>query len=630
MILKKLALQNFLSYEFVEIDLSDQGLVLISGKTDSSFSDSNGAGKSALLVDSIPWALFGQTIREKMFGSTARGFNKDAVVNYTVNKDCCVWLAFSVGDEDYEISRYRKDTQNGNHVFLANSTDKNQNPQDLTGETDEETNQKIIRLIGMNYQGFCNSVIYGQGAAKRFTQCTNSERRKIFEEFLQLGVFEQARKSVMSELSIAIDDVRKLDHSVDTYERLLKDRKFDRGESIESLKEAKRLRTSMKENTKIQVKQLKTDRKEWESGITRIKSDTKLLKEKLKDVVTPSEAKVSRVEKELDVAKEILTNNSYDLRGYTKDLAVIKKHSVEFQSGDICPTCDRKMLVKDVEAFHKNLTTEKTRLEQLTKSCRKLETKYNKNLREKKQIVQDLKTFVSECADIRRQLLINDSVLLRHEKKLVEITAKESTISHKTNTYSEQIEQFERLISQADKHIYRNSRALSAFQMERDHEKSVSEDLEFVAYAFSNKGIKDFIFRQSLKFVNDHLAILSQRISDGEINVSLTNSLDVGVDIKQAAQTYQGASGGQGKRIDLCIALALQALVESGWQGTNLMIIDEFDAALDKTGIDRFLSLLKEEAARKGSVFVISHNSYLSDQFDKEIVVEYVEGVSTV
>ena len=71
--------EGFLSFrKTFSQDLDGQGLVLVIGD--------NGAGKSALLIESILWALFGETIREKVNPSE---WKADKIINRKALKRGC-------------------------------------------------------------------------------------------------------------------------------------------------------------------------------------------------------------------------------------------------------------------------------------------------------------------------------------------------------------------------------------------------------------------------------------------------------------------------------------------------------------------------------------------------------------
>ena len=100
MVLNRLSIQNFLSIKSIDLELSNQGLVLIKGKNlDNDAIDNNGSGKSSI-VESLVYALYGRTIR---------GLKGDDVVNNVTKKNTKVFLDLvdDQGDE-YRIARYRK------------------------------------------------------------------------------------------------------------------------------------------------------------------------------------------------------------------------------------------------------------------------------------------------------------------------------------------------------------------------------------------------------------------------------------------------------------------------------------------------------------------------------------------
>ena len=89
-------------------------------------------------------------------------------------------------------------------------------------------------------------------------------------------------------------------------------------------------------------------------------------------------------------------------------------------------------------------------------------------------------------------------------------------------------------------------------------------------------------------------------------------------------------SGGEQRRIDICISLALQSLLSLSDSNFNITIYDEIFDSLDELGRDYVLNLLKEEIKTKDSIFVISHDSNLQDQFRNIIKIKKKGGISYV
>ena len=92
---KKIILNNFLSFGYSELDLSNCGYTLVSGinNNKNDLATSNGSGKSSLW-EAISWSLTGKTIREC----------KD-IVNIYANDGAYVELQFSIDSDEYVILR---------------------------------------------------------------------------------------------------------------------------------------------------------------------------------------------------------------------------------------------------------------------------------------------------------------------------------------------------------------------------------------------------------------------------------------------------------------------------------------------------------------------------------------------
>ena len=94
---------------------------------------------------------------------------------------------------------------------------------------------------------------------------------------------------------------------------------------------------------------------------------------------------------------------------------------------------------------------------------------------------------------------------------------------------------------------------------------------------------------------------------------------------------YIANSGGEKKRIDLAINLALQDLVASrSSKKINVAIFDEVFDSLDENGVDGIVSLLHELSQSKSTILVVSHNEYLKSYFTNVLTVVKQYGFSTL
>ena len=173
----KLKLNGFTSYrEAVEIDFTGLDLVCISGP--------NGAGKSSLL-DAITYALYGQARKRD-----------EAIINETCDK-AEVSLEFGYQQEVYKIVRSitrGKGSQVDFFIRKAEDESGGSSWRTLTERTLSETNAKILRTLGLDYETFINASFFLQGKADLFATQTPSERKKILGSILGLDRWEEYRK----------------------------------------------------------------------------------------------------------------------------------------------------------------------------------------------------------------------------------------------------------------------------------------------------------------------------------------------------------------------------------------------------------------------------------------------------
>jgi len=94
---------------------------------------------------------------------------------------------------------------------------------------------------------------------------------------------------------------------------------------------------------------------------------------------------------------------------------------------------------------------------------------------------------------------------------------------------------------------------------------------------------------------------------------------------KRDLETY---SGGETKRIGICVGFALRELtLNKGYSNFNFLLMDEVIDSLDETGIGEFFNLLNSISGLK---LLITHNSDLKNRFAHVIRVNKTGGSSTI
>ena len=187
MIPLKLTLENFLCYrdDVPTLDLSGIRVACLCG--------ANGHGKSALL-DAITWALWGK----------ARGSSHVDLLHYG-RTNMHVDLEFQAADAHYRVIR-RFRTPRGSDLQLQLQGPAGFHP--ITGNSIRESQAKINRITGMDYDTFINSAFLIQGRADEFTNKTPAERKEVLGKIIGLERFNELQRRSRDKAS---DSARRAD-----------------------------------------------------------------------------------------------------------------------------------------------------------------------------------------------------------------------------------------------------------------------------------------------------------------------------------------------------------------------------------------------------------------------------------
>jgi exonuclease SbcC len=168
----ELQLSNFLSYR-------NPGSLQFEGIHIACLAGPNGAGKSSLL-DAITWGLWGK----------ARTASADDLIHQG-QSEMRVALTFMQGDAKYRVIRQRTVAKRGTSLLELQGWDQGADSwRQISESTIRETQAKIDRLVGLDYETFVNSAFLMQGRADEFTTKTPSLRKQILSSILGLAQWE--------------------------------------------------------------------------------------------------------------------------------------------------------------------------------------------------------------------------------------------------------------------------------------------------------------------------------------------------------------------------------------------------------------------------------------------------------
>lgn len=146
---------------------------------------------------------------------------------------------------------------------------------------------------------------------------------------------------------------------------------------------------------------------------------------------------------------------------------------------------------------------------------------------------------------------------------------------------------------------------------------------DYIRHSYHDRNkIKMFILTGLIPYLNQRIEYYLNAF-ECDLTLKFTSTLSV----ETSRWDYDLHSGGQQKRIDLAIMLALYDLYISMYgQQCNVMVLDEVDGALDPHGVRMFVDIINNDFAgdrpdKPDTILVISHKQDMVDQFATQIVV---------
>ena len=684
MIFKSIKASNFLSFKNLELNLENQGLLLLNGENlDNPALNNNGAGKSSIL-ESIVYALYGKTLR---------GLKGDAVIHKKIGKNMKVFL--DLVDDDgisYRIARYRKHEVNKNKSLLY------KNNKDITPKSEADFDDYVNNLLQADYNTFISSLLYSAESFK-FATATDSEIKKTFDTMLGLDVFFKSLEitkqrlrnnslengKLTTRLTLKNNDLTKLNQKLEQIKQSSNNYAQDTLHQIETCTQSLVVLREKSEQLKDNLKDLQTAKTIYEEKLQKAektlaerKNDIKQLQQlqkelqKIKDEKSKIVSKIQEQQSELKTQNFKIDDAKVKQRALKEKLMelVLKRDNLKDKIGTPCEVCGQPLTESSVEPIRQNLTQQifdlSGDIELLDKSISQLNSDSNlttKSISELTSQIEELDETQEEFESLLKsgdkleeqkdkieieldkakkmvyklesEFTVKSSELENNSRLMDELTQKIDTLRNSKNPYETMVENYQNEIADLIKDIEGDEAESLIVSKEKD-------DLKFWEQAFSNSGIKSYILDDITPFLNRRLNKYLNKLTSGQIEAvfSTTSTLKSGeqrekfslsIVNNKGGEDYVANSSGEKKRIDLAINLALQDLIASrSTKKLNIAMFDEVFDSLDENGVDGVVSLLQELAQEKSTILVVSHNEYLKSFFTNTLTVVKKDGFSTI
>jgi len=628
---KYVKMNNFIAIKEAELELDNQGLILIEGvnKTNDSF-DSNGSSKSTL-VSSITYALYGKT---------EKGLKADDVVNKYEKKNTSVILSFNIGEDNYRVERYRKHKEFKNKVKLFC------NDKEITGSTNDVTDKQIQDLFGIDFNTYVNAIIYGQGDIPMFSQATDKGKKEILESITKVEVYKKAQDVAKEKVKEVEEQQNKEQQEIEKlgYQKELKQEQFD--------KEVSKYNQVM-EQKKQEEETFKQRQEEYNNKVKELDEQINTLKQNIPEIEN-TEFIFSDNYNKAKEGIELIKNNINDKlmpvwnqeelseRVVDQEIRSIQSKINQLDTNDHCPVCgspiDNSHKVKEKENMETQISQEQEKLKQHKENKQKIEDKK----RELETKINQLEQMMKE-EDLQKQN--HDREIQKQYQQQQEVYNNISQLENSKSGLQKPTLNDYSYIEKPDEKLYKKEQNDIDKAIDKHKDKVVQLETKKNKYsnavdAFGNKGIRSVVLDFITPFLNERANEYLQTLSGSDIEIEfqtqvknskgeLKDKFDVIVKNSNGGESYKANSAGEQKRIDLSISFAIQDLIMSKDDiSTNIALYDECFDGLDTIGCENVVKLLKDRLKTVSTIFVITHSESLKPLFENVITMVKEDGVS--
>jgi DNA repair exonuclease SbcCD ATPase subunit len=596
--------EHLLSFqEKFEVPMSDLGLVVVKGENEvSEAADSNGAGKTSLIVTIPSWILFGMT---------PGGLRGDEIACRFTDEQARGRMVLEDERGKWAITRTRRPA-----TLSVEGTD-------WDGEDMKSLQVRIESRLGWGFKTFRNAIIFGQGNFERFSLAEQGEQMKMLDEIQgvdftrALARAETWRKDLKAKLdhlehSIRVDEeaMARLETSVNQLEQAR--RQFD---------ENKRARVSELEGMRARaVTERDHALKRMEDLIQRQEAIEE--QKKLWRAIDAQSKLVAAAAKDADSSAANVKKEERLLEG--------KESQVEgLISAGRCPTCRTKftpdVVGKIRVAYEPDLTEARQALSEARAVADRMQHAYTLAAAKLKSLAKMWPYPSLDISHLTKLEAEEGSVALEQIRR--EYTRLGGEVERLTGDISAE----EKKTWEAQTTLETTKQELSVIRTRlKESRVQVTRSIKGVkvaAYwvqAFGDRGMRSLLVDSVAGFLNDRLAHHLSILAGGEVmvEVSATTALKSGGQKERLSITpvwAWGAAGaglgsaGQDRRVDLALFAALQDLAESrSARPFPLKIFDEPFDALDTKGKEIAVTWAKEQAAERGTVFLMTHSEEVS------------------
>ena len=590
----RLSLSNFLSIQKAELDFTP-GVHLIQGVNYDMGADgreSNGSGKSSLM-EALLWVLFGQLNRGKA--------KEDDVINKAEGKNCKVEVEFTQDGQTFKIVRFRKVEGEGSGLRWW------VDGKEQTAASTRDTQKDLENALPVSAQVFKYAVQVGQGMPDKFLDLPESAKQDLLCQMVDLTMYDRAldvAKGNIAELTtqatLAEGTIRGLAEQISKWEAEL----VSFQEALVSY-ESQTALDREKIQAEIDALNVEIVAKSEEADVIEAKAKAVPLEETL----APLRTQISEVNAHLERGRAAISKAQaefYHSTAEAKKLLDAPTH---------CPTCKRPL--DPTTGVTEHLEELGQKKDEAQASLDKYQGPFQK-LKERK-------------AELERKVSVAQHEVNIALGRTLELRQSATGLSRQRDTKAETLQSYQRQAANMRNRVEMtegsivkmrdslgpNQDRLTALTRQKTH---------WTFWRDSLPNLRASAMEEVLGFLNDRLAYYMDIFSSGAMGVRLYQEAygkgsKIKVELKTPAGTYEMSSGGEKRRVDLALYLALSDMLQaSAGVQVNILAADEITDNLSLLGVRQLLDVLRQKAQNGLAVWVVSHNPAVTQSFEFDTV----------
>ena len=573
LIFKSIEIRNFLSYgnQTQTILLDEPGTCSIEGLNLDTGGGANGVGKSAI-YNALCYALYNKPFDNI---SLQRLIN---ATNATKNTLMEVKLVFEKDGSEYEIYRAR-----GEEYRIEILRDgENITP----GKGVNECDQLILDIIGISYDLFTKTVVFS-GNSTAFLQMPVAQQRNQIEELFNITILSEKAQQLKENIRTTEQDIKVAEAvvqhqqvAIDLHAKHIK----EAAERIAKWDAATLAEIAKIEKTLAQLDQVDFEaEKHLHDQRTRLKEDGSYLATRLAPL-------------------------NKDRQFLSKEVEKLLKEQAHLEDAK-CPYCAQAFADAPAKLQHieKEIELKGSKLLEAEEEQQKLS---NLQLDNNKQLLE-----------IESQIKHpNFNSLLEARENIAALKTQLQTLQTAVNPHTEA---HAKLVAETPPPVDQTN--ANTLRRRLDHQSFLLKLL-----TDKNSFLRRRIINQTIPFLNSRINFYTQSLGLPHV-VKFDADMSCTVAEYGRELDFGNLSAGEKKRVNTSLALAFRDVMHHLHAKTNLLLIDELDGALDNSGIDCIVKVLKEKSRdEQMTIYVISHHPAIAGRLDRTIKIVKEQGFSRI